>query len=85
MAKKKTTILINQTPYHFEETSLTPEDFRNAVQAATDYEVWRIEKNPDPEGQLPVDDVQITGQVEIKDGQRFRVVPPGTFGGQNGA
>jgi len=37
-------------------------------------------KIPDPEGQLPVDDIQITSPVEIKDGQQYRVVPPGTFG-----
>ena len=78
--KKKITIHINQTPYHFEESQLSPQDFRNAVAASADYEVWLINKSADPEGQLPVDDVQITTSVEIKDGQRYRVVPPGTFG-----
>ena len=76
----KVTILINQRPFHFEQAKLAPEDFRNAVHAPPDYEVWRIVKDPDPEGQLPVDDVQITAPVEIKDGERYRVVPPGTFG-----
>jgi hypothetical protein len=78
--KKKITIHINQKPYHFDQAVLSPDDFRAAVGAAKDYEVWLIVKNPDPEGQLPVDDVQITQPVEIKDGQRYRVVPPGTFG-----
>ena len=78
--KKRITIHINQKPYHFEQSVLSPDDFRAAVGAARDYEVWLIVKNPDPEGQLPVDDVQITQPVEIKDGQRYRVVPPGTFG-----
>ena len=78
--KKKITILINQRPYHFEVSVLGPDDFRQAVQAPSDYEVWRIVGAPDPEGQLPVDDVQVTGQVEIKSGEKFRVVPPGTFG-----
>ena len=78
--KKKITIHINQKPYHFEESQLGPQDFRDTVGAPADYEVWLINKSPDPEGQLPVDDVQITGSVEIKDGQRYRVVPPGTFG-----
>ncbi len=77
---KKITIHINQKPYHFEVSTLTPEDFRNAVGAPEDHEVWRIVKSPDPEGQLPVDDIQITGPVKIENGQRYRVVPPGTFG-----
>ena len=78
----KVTITINQHAYHFEETTLSPGDFRNAVGAPEDHEVWLIVKNPDPEGQLPADDLQITGSVEIKNGQRYRVVPPGTFGGK---
>jgi hypothetical protein len=77
---KKITIHINQTPYHFDTTELAPQDFRNAVGAPNDYEVWLINKNPDPEGQLPVDDIQVTTTVPIKDGQRYRVVPSGTFG-----
>jgi hypothetical protein len=80
MNEHKITILINQRPYHFEKSTLTPDDFRSAVNAPSDYEVWKIMKDPDPEGQLPKDDIQITGPVEIKSGNRFRVVPPGTFG-----
>lgn len=76
----KVTVIINQGPHHFESDTLTPDDFRNAVSADPDYEVWRIEKDPDPEGQLPVDDEQVTGPVTVKSGERFRVVPPGTFG-----
>lgn len=75
------TILINQQPFHFEKPALTPQEFRDAVGAAADYEVWLIVKDPDPEGQLPIDDTQITQPTEIKSGQRYRVVPPGTFGG----
>jgi hypothetical protein len=78
--KKKITIHINQKPFHFEKDELSPQDFRDAVGAPSEYEVWLIQKSPDPEGQLPVDDIQITSPVEIKDGQRYRVVPPGTFG-----
>ena len=80
MSKKKTTIIINKKPYHFEKSELAPHDFRNAVDAPSNYEIWLINKSPDPEGQLPIDDVQITGPVQIKSGQRYRVVPPGTFG-----
>lgn len=78
--KHKITIHINQTVFHFEVTHLTPEDFRKAVAASPDYEVWLVVHSPDPEGQLPIDDIQITAQVEIKNGQKYRVVPPGTFG-----
>ena len=74
------TILINQQPHRFEESTLSPQDFRDAVGADSSYEVWLIVKDPDPEGELPKDDLQITGPVEIKSGQRYRVVPPGTFG-----
>lgn len=76
----KTTILINMTPFHFEQTTLSPDDFRQAVDLQSEYEVWRIVHSPDPEGQLPIDDVQITGSVTIENGERYRVVPPGTFG-----
>ena len=78
--KKKITIHINQKPYQFEKKELSPEDFREAVEAPNEYEVWQIVKSPDPEGQLPIDDIQITTVVIIKSGQRYRVVPPGTFG-----
>jgi hypothetical protein len=76
----KITIVINNHSYHFEKEVLTPEDFRGAVGAPAEYEVWHIMKSPDPEGQLPVDDVQITNPTRIRNGDRFRVVPPGTFG-----
>ncbi len=82
MDNQKVTILINQRPVHFDTSTLSPEDFRAAVKAPPDYEVWRVIQDPDPEGQLPVDDVQITAPVEIKSGERYRVVPPGTFGVQ---
>lgn len=82
MEKKKITILINQRSFHFHEEILSPADFRNAIGASSDYEIWLIVHSPDSEGQLPVDDIQITGPAEIKDGQRYRVVPPGTFGGR---
>lgn len=78
----KTNILINQQPHKFDTNMLTPQDFRDAVNADANYEVWRIVKSPDPEGQLPLDDEQITNSVEVKSGQRFRVVPPGTFGSE---
>lgn len=80
MESKKITIIINQRPFHFDKTTLSPDEFRATVSAPGDYEVWRIVKDPDPEGQLPVDDVQITAPAEIKSGERYRVVPPGTFG-----
>ena len=78
--KKKITIHINQRPYHFEVSTLSPDDFRAAIQAPSDYEVWLVVHSPDPEGQLPVDDIQITAPVGIENGQKYRVVPPGTFG-----
>ncbi len=77
----KITIHINERPFHFEDDTLAPPDFRAAVAAPDDYEVWLVVGSPDPEGQIPLDDVQITGPVKIKNGQKYRVVPPGTFGG----
>jgi hypothetical protein len=76
----KINIHINKEPYHFERSELTPQDFREAVGEPNEYEVWLIVKSPDPEGELPKDDIQITGPVQIQNGQRYRVVPPGTFG-----
>lgn len=77
---EKVTILINQKRFGFDHTALTAQEIRHAVGAEETYEVWQVVKRPDPEGQLPVDDVQITSTVTVKDGDRFRVVPPGTFG-----
>jgi len=74
------TILINQQPHHYDVEELGPNDFRQAVSAPNDYEIWQVVGAPDPEGQLPEDDVQITSTVSITSGQRYRVVPPGTFG-----
>lgn len=79
--KKKVTVIINEKRFQFETTRLCPDDFRKAVGADSDYEVWQVVGRPDPEGQLPQNDVQITDCVEVKDGARFKVVPPGTFGG----
>ena len=47
---KKITIHINQKPYHFEKNELSPQDFRDTVGAPNDYEVWLVQKSPDPEG-----------------------------------
>lgn len=80
MEDPKITIIINQEPFHFQKDRLSPQDFRDAVKAPVDYEVWLIMKSPDPEGELPMDDIQITSEILIKNGQRFRVVPNGTFG-----
>jgi len=80
MKNDKVTIIVNQHPYHLEQSTLSPQEFRDLVKAPADYEIWLIVKDPDPEGQLPVDDQQVTVPVEIKNGQRYRVVPPGTFG-----
>ncbi len=74
------TILINRQPFHFDTDELEPSDFRERVKAPADYEVWRIVKDPDPEGQLPKDDEQVTSRTTIRSGERYRVVPPGTFG-----
>jgi hypothetical protein len=78
--KTKVTIIINKQSFRFDTDELEPADFREKVNAPADYEVWHIVKDADPEGQLPVDDVQITGRTTVKSGERFRVVPPGTFG-----
>lgn len=79
-AERGVRIIINQTPFRFDTTTLEPKDFRQKVKAPDDYEVWKIVRDADPEGALPVDDIQITGAVTVKSGERFRVVPPGTFG-----
>ena len=71
MQNGNVTILINQRPHHFETAQLEPQDFRDSAEAPADYEVWLVVKDPDAEGQLPVDDVQVTTGVEIKSGQRF--------------
>ncbi len=78
--EEKITILVNQRPFHINALTISADEIRGLVQAPNDYEVWKTIKDPDPEGQLPVDDIQITGTVEIKSGDRFRVVPPGIFG-----
>lgn len=81
----KTTVIINEHAYHFDKNTLCPDDFRKAVGADSDYEVWQVVGRPDPEGQLPRDDVQVKDCIEVKNGTRFKVVPPGTFGAPDGA
>ena len=79
MQAEKINILINQQPFKFDHNILTPQEIRDAMGAAANYEVWHIVKDPDPEGQLLIDEVQITSMVTIKSGDRFRVAPPGVF------
>lgn len=74
------TIIVNKKPYHVSQDEMGPVDFQQLVGAPSDYEVWKIVKDADPEGQPPKDDIQVTGPIKIKSGDRFRVVPPGTFG-----
>jgi E2/UBC family protein E len=75
-----TTVIVNNRPFHLENDEVSPEQLRGLVDLPSDYEVWKIVGSPDPEGQLPANDVQVTGIMEVKNGDRFRVVPPGTFG-----
>jgi hypothetical protein len=77
---QKVTILVNKKPYHINTSTISADEIKALVQAPGDYEVWKIVKSPDPEGQLPIDDIQITGTIDVKSGEKFRVVPPGTFG-----
>jgi hypothetical protein len=74
------TILVNQQPKHLQSNEVTPDQLRGLAELPSDYEVWKIVGSPDAEGQLPVDDIQVTGTIEVHNGDRFRVVPPGTFG-----
>lgn len=77
---EKVTILVNQTPYHLDSENTSAESIRLLVSAPSDYEVWKQVKSPDTPGQPPVDDILITGPVHVKSGDKFRVVPSGTFG-----
>jgi hypothetical protein len=76
----KTTILVNQKPHHIDSETVDDTVLRQLAVAPDEYEAWKVIKSPDPEGQLPVDDVQVTQEIAVKSGDRFRVVPPGTFG-----
>jgi len=66
MKDHKITIHVNQRSFRFEITTLSPSDFRSAIAAPDDYEVWRAVHPSDPEGQLPVDDIQVTTEVAIE-------------------
>lgn len=79
-AESRITILLNQRPHSLESPDVTPQQLRDLAGLPQDYEVWQTVGSPDPEGQLPKDDVQVTGPIKVKSGDRFRVVPPGTFG-----
>lgn len=74
------TIIINQVPHHLQSATITADAIKQLAGADSDYEVWKVVNSPDPEGQLPLDDIQIKGTIEVKSGDKFRVVPPGTFG-----
>ncbi len=79
--RRKVTIIVNKKRHRVDKHVLTADEIRDLANAPRDYEVWKVVGRPDPEGQLPIDDIQITDKVKIKNGDRFRVVPPGTFGG----
>lgn len=74
------TIIVNQVTHHITSSTITAAYLRELAGAGPDYEVWKVVKTPDPEGQLPVDDIQIKDSTTVKSGDKFRVVPPGTFG-----
>ncbi len=76
----KITILVTQHPHHIDSETVDDQNIRVLAGAPDEYEVWHVVNSPDPEGQLPVDDVQVTQEINVKSGDRFRVVPPGTFG-----
>jgi hypothetical protein len=76
----RVTILINPVPHHLYTSTITADEIRKLAGADNDYEVWKVVHSPDPEGQLPMDDIQVKGIIEVKSGDKFRVVPPGTFG-----
>jgi len=76
----KTGITINQKKHSLENTTVTADELRKLAKAGADYEVWKVVKKADPEGKLPADDLLIKGEVKVKSGDKFRVVPPGTFG-----
>lgn len=78
--KKKITISINKKHYQVEEGVMSREEFIVLSQLPNDYQVWQIVGKADPEGEIPVNDIQVTESVQVKDGEKFRVVPPGTFG-----
>lgn len=78
--KKKTTIHVNNVVHHLSQTEITASELRDLSQSPADYEVTKIVGAPDPEGQPLTDDLVITGSIAIKSGDKFRVVPPGTFG-----
>lgn len=84
-AESGITILVNQRPHHLDSPEVSPQQLRDLVGLPQDYEVWHIVGSPDPEGQLPKDDVQVTGTITVNSGDRFRVVPPGTFGSASGS
>ena len=77
---KKTTIIVNQKTFHVDQDTLGPAEIRALVNAPDNYEVWKVLKGPDPEGQLPADDIQVTAPIALHNGDKFRVVPQGTFG-----
>jgi hypothetical protein len=81
MVHTKTLILVNGKPFRLGDADkLSPEDFRRLVELPDDHEVWRVIGEPDPEGQLPLDDEQVTQPTRVACGEEYRVVPPGTFG-----
>lgn len=77
---KKVTIIINKKRYHVDEGEVSREQLIALSQLPSDYEAWKIVGRADPEGELPDNDIQVTGSIRVKDGDRFRVVPSGTFG-----
>lgn len=79
------TVIINKKRHHFDLSTICPDEIRKAAGLDETHEVWQVVGSPDPEGELPKDDIQVTDCIEVKNGTHFRVVPPGTFGAPQGA
>lgn len=80
MNSPKKVFKVNSQQFFTDKDSLTANEIRDLVSVDASYEVWKIIGIPDQEGQLPVDDVLVTDSIDIKSGDQFRTVPPGTFG-----
>lgn len=77
----KATVLINNKPYHTEASSLTGAEIKALAGSGgvkSDYELFLAHE---PGGGAPVDEPVGDGQaIAIKNGMKFRAIPPGNRG-----
>jgi len=77
---KRTTILINNTPFEAPKPSMTGREIKDLGGGPLDYWLILVVKSADPVAGGDDKQIQDEEVVDLRSGLRFRIVNPATFG-----